>query len=153
MPYQGYYSRQEVEATSCPFWTGSRWIGDFPDICVLLTKTRCKHFGFPVADDEQPVAFRYTTNGPGTHKYTPVYDRIGCFIDDKLLLHFEFVTTPREPEIERKLLTLKSKRYRLQEDVNNPHVDEERKAAYRKALDNVQREIDAYENDKEDEEA
>lgn len=147
MPDKGYYSRLEVDSWGLPFWTGSRWIGEFSDMCVLLTKSRCKHFGFSIEDGEQPVAFRYTTNGPGTYKYTPVYDRTNRFIDDKLLLHFEFYSThPLLPEVEKKLILLKSRRYQIQESLNDRYEAEDKKNRLWETLKRLQIEIDEIEN-------
>lgn len=72
---KSYFTREEVEQTGLPFSTGHRWIGTIQDICILMTKSRCNAMNVPVTDDEMPVAFRYTVNGPGPEKYVPLFDR------------------------------------------------------------------------------
>jgi hypothetical protein len=96
---EGYFIRHEVELTGLPFWTGSRWIGSecFLDMCIMLTKSRARHFGCPVRPEEVPVAFRYCVAGPGTYKYTALYDRtnemIKQRIPDNQFYAYEFFTT------------------------------------------------------------
>ena len=71
-----FYTRQEVEFFGKPFYTGHRWIG-FEDnkFRILLTRSRCKHFGFPVGENEEATAYRYTIEGTAERKYVPIYDR------------------------------------------------------------------------------
>jgi hypothetical protein len=94
---KGYYSRPEVEDSGLPFWTGSKWIGadKFKDMCVILTKSRAKRFGTPIKDDENPIAFRYCVKGPGTYKYTALYDRtaemIARGVHDTKFYIYEFI--------------------------------------------------------------
>lgn len=74
---EGFWRREAVEVTGLPFWTGHRWInvGDQHIGRIQLTKSRAAALGFPIANDEPPVAFRYCVAGPGEYKYAALYDR------------------------------------------------------------------------------
>lgn len=74
-----FFSRAEVEFFEKPFYTGHRWIGFNDDnMRVLLTRSRCKELGYPVHENEEATAYRYTINGSADRKYVPVYDRTNC---------------------------------------------------------------------------
>lgn len=71
-----FLTRQEVERTRKPFFTGHRWIGISDNRRrVLLSKNRCQKLGRPVQVNEQPAAYRYSVHGKGRQKYIPLFDR------------------------------------------------------------------------------
>lgn len=80
-----FVTRNHVEATGKPFFTGHRWIGGFPSSRILLSRNRCYEFGFPVRKGEEPAAYRYTVNGPDKQKYVPLYDRTDAPINPEFL--------------------------------------------------------------------
>lgn len=59
---KNFYTRTEIDLFKKPFFTGKRWIGfDEEELTkILLTQSRCAVLGFPVGDNEQPAAYRYT---------------------------------------------------------------------------------------------
>ncbi|MGC4379387.1 hypothetical protein WD019_21120 [Fictibacillus sp. Mic-4] len=81
-----FHTREEVEFFGKPFFTGHRWFGlEDEKKRIFLTKTRAAKLGFPIAETEEPAAYRYTSNGPAKLKYVPVYDRTNCDISEKEL--------------------------------------------------------------------
>lgn len=71
-----FYTRAEVEFFGKPFFTGKRWLNvNHETYTVLLTRSRCRHFGYPVEEDEVAAAYRYAVHGPADRKYVPVFDR------------------------------------------------------------------------------
>jgi hypothetical protein len=57
---KSYFTRDEVEQTGLPFYTGHRWFGTVQHFCILMTKSRCKELDVPVVDDEMPVFSLYS---------------------------------------------------------------------------------------------
>jgi hypothetical protein len=93
---QGRYNSTEMIATGLPVYIPSskRWTKKPYPLAVLISRSRCTHFGAPVREQEPPAAFLYAANaGQGTgdlnHRYVPLFDRTEAFkngIDiDKLI--------------------------------------------------------------------
>lgn len=95
-----FFTREEVEFFGKPFFTGYRWINPFidNDKKVLLTRSRCAYFGYPVNDDEEPCAYRYTQNGPAERKYVPLYDRTNFDIPVAELYYKEIYPIKEHPK-------------------------------------------------------
>lgn len=79
---EGRYSKLEVQHSGLPVYIprSGRWTSKPYRLAVLMSKSRCSHFGVPVKTGESPVAFLYAANaGSGTrdlqHRYYPLFDR------------------------------------------------------------------------------
>jgi hypothetical protein len=88
---QGRYSGIEIAALSLPVYIprSNRWTKQPYPLAVLLSRSRCEHFGVPILSNgvESPSAFLYAANaGSGTndlsHRYVPLYDRTSVFVNE-----------------------------------------------------------------------
>jgi hypothetical protein len=87
----GRYSSTEIAALALPIYIPSskRWTKKPFKLAVLLSTSRCLHFGVPILSNgaEAPSAFLYAANaGKGTndllHRYVPLYDRTSVFVNE-----------------------------------------------------------------------
>lgn len=84
---KGWYTKEEVLATGLPYYIprSDKWTHEPYPYAVLLTRSRCKHFGIPaLRTGEKPSAFRFsaaagTGTGDTQHRYIPLYDRTDVF--------------------------------------------------------------------------
>lgn len=101
-----FYTREEVEATGKPFFTGHRWIGlDGHQKRILLTRTRCQKLNRPVGNGENPAAFRYSIHAPANEKYIPLYDRTKEKISEEELFPREIYPIRSQTRLRRLSLT------------------------------------------------
>lgn len=101
---KGWFTKEEAVKTGLPYFIPSsrRWTSRPYEFAVLLSKSRCEHFGKAIADGEDPVAFRYNSSaGIGgsrdekSFRYVPLYDRTQFFqengLDVKNLFPYELM--------------------------------------------------------------
>jgi hypothetical protein len=88
---EGRYNREEAYGSGLPIYipNSKRWTHTPYEFAVLISRSRCNHFGVPALSDgkEKPSALLYAANaGMGTndlkHRYVPLYDRTSVFVNE-----------------------------------------------------------------------